>query len=112
MIDYNNKRFKAVDNTTNSDITSDIIFHYKQVNNIVTCTYEGRSVKKGHLIAVVGTDGSLDMRYHHIKWNGEIMIGICRSIPKLMENRKLRLYEKWKWISWHLSEGHCVLEEL
>lgn len=113
MIDYNDKRFKAVYNSCNSGVvTSGMTFHYKQAGGIVTCTYGGGSVETGHLIAIVNNDGSLDMRYHHVKRNGEIMIGICKSTPKLMKNGKLRLHEKWKWISWDLSEGHCILEEL
>lgn len=112
MINYNNKRFKAVHSSDNSDVTSDMTFHYKQAGDIVTCTYDGLLVTKGHLIAIVGSDGSLDMRYHHIKRNGEIVIGICRSIPEVLKNGKLRLHEKWKWISWDLSEGQCILEEV
>lgn len=112
MINYNDKRFKAVYNSNNGNVTPDTMFHYKQAGDIVTCTYDGRSVMKGHLIAIVRSDGSLDMRYHHIKRNGEIVIGICRSTPEVMENGKLRLREKWKWVSWDLSEGDCILEEL
>lgn len=112
MIDYNDKRFKAVHNSDNRDVTSDMTFHYKQTGDIVTCTYDGRSVTKGHLIAIVRSDGSLDIRYHHIKRNGEIMIGICRSTPEMMGNGKLRLHEKWKWINWDLSEGDGILEEV
>ena len=112
MINYNNKRFKVVDSSKSEDLTSDMTFHYQQTGDIVTSTYDGGLVKKGHIIGIVMSDGSLHMRCHHIKWNGEIIIGICQAIPEFMENGKLRLHGKWKWISWNLSEGNCVLEEL
>ena len=111
MVNYNNEKFKVVRNSENGDVTSEMKFRYKQIDDIVTCTYDGGSLKKGHLIAVVRNDGSLDMRYHHVNELGEIMIGICNSTPERMQKGKIRLHEKWKWNSGDLSEGQTTLEE-
>jgi hypothetical protein len=51
------------------------------------------------------------MRYHQINDNDELMTGICKSIPEILENGKIRLHESWKWTSGDKSEGNSVIEE-
>ncbi|GEM_PF-4662172 len=36
MINYNNKIFRTIKNTENGETSSETIFEYKQVNNILT----------------------------------------------------------------------------
>ena len=112
MINYNGKVFKVIQNSANGDVAADMCFHYRQTNNIVTCVYEGAAIKKGQLMALVNEDGSLDMRYHHVNANGEIMTGVCYAAPKVLPNGKIRLDEKWRWTSGDGSEGESILEEV
>jgi hypothetical protein len=111
MINYNNRRFVVSSNSVNGALESDTEFVYKQEGGIVTCTYYGNNIIKGHLIAVVGTQGELDMRYHQVNRNGELMTGTCSSSPEMLPNGKIRLHEKWKWTSGDYSEGYSLLEE-
>ncbi len=111
-INYNNKRFRPVSNTENGETSNETIFEYKQKGNILTSTYSGGKIIKGHLIGLVDENGNIDMRYHQINKEGKLMTGICNSKPELLENGKLRLYEKWQWTTGDNSEGNSVLEEI
>ena len=111
MINYDNKVFIPVSNSENGEVDSGMQFLYRQKENILTSTYSGDRIRSGHLIAIVDENGGLDMRYHQINDQGEIMTGFCKSTPEIMENGKIRLYEKWQWTSGDFSEGDSVLEE-
>ena len=111
MINYNNRVFVVVSNSGNGVLDSDTMFIYQQEGNIVICSYSGKNIIKGQLIALVGGNGHLDMRYHQINVKGELMTGTCSSTPELMEGNKIRLHEKWKWTSGDYSEGNSILEE-
>ncbi|MCL5127029.1 n-acetylglutamate synthase [Algibacter sp. L4_22] len=96
----------------NSEVSSSAVFGYKQEGSIITCAYRDSSIISGHLIGLVENDGSINMRYHQINANGELMTGICNSTPEIMSNGKIRLHEKWQWTSGDLSKGTSVLEEI
>lgn len=111
MINYNNKIFKPVSNTENSETSSETAFHYKQNGTILTSEYSGGKIISGHLIGLVNDEGEIEMRYHQINEKGELMTGICTSKPEILENGKIRLHETWQWTSGDLSKGNSVLEE-
>lgn len=111
MINYNNRVFKPIINTENGEASAETIFHYKQSGNILTSEYSGGKIVYGHLLGLVDREGNIDMRYHQINKNGEIMTGICKSVPELLSNGKIRLHETWLWTSGDGSEGTSVVEE-
>ena len=112
MINYNNKKFRPVQNTPNGETSSDTLFIYKQEGNLLTSEYAGGEIATGHLIGLVDSDGNIDMRYHQINLRGELMTGICRSRPELLPTGKIRLHESWEWTSGDKSKGSSVLEEI
>jgi hypothetical protein len=111
MINYNGKIFRPVSNTQNGETSSEIVFNYKQVGNILTAEYAGGKIKRGHLMGLVDANGNIEMRYHQINEKDELMTGICTSTPKLLPNGKIRLYESWQWTSGNQSKGQSVIEE-
>ncbi|MEN2280633.1 n-acetylglutamate synthase [Algoriphagus sp. SE2] len=111
-INYNNKTFRPYSNSTNSETSSETIFSYKQTSNILSCKYAGGKIIEGHLIGLVNDKGEIDMSYHQINTSGELMTGICKSIPEIMENGKIRLHESWQWTSGDKSKGESILEEI
>jgi hypothetical protein len=111
-MNYHNKTFKPVSNTENGETSSETIFHYKQTGNILTSEYSGGKIKHGHLIGLVDANGIIDMRYHQVNSSGEIMTGICKSVPEILSNGKIRLHETWQWTSGDKSAGASILEEL
>ena len=66
----------------------------------------------GHLLAIANKNGHLNMRYHHLNNNGELMTGICYSTPEIMPDAKITLHERWRWTSGDESEGESVIEEV
>lgn len=111
MIDYNGKIFKPIENTENGETSNETVFLYKQVGNILTSEYSGGKIKKGHLIGIVDKNSNIDMRYHQVNEKGEIMTGICKSKPEILENGKIRLHETWEWTSGDESKGKSIIEE-
>jgi len=111
-MNYNNKKFRPVSSTKNGETSEETIFEYKQKGNILTSTYSGGQIKKGHLIGLVDKNGKIEMRYHQINSKGELMTGICFSKPEIMNNGKVRLHETWEWTSGDKSKGKSILEEI
>lgn len=69
MINYNGKKFRSVSNTDNGETSSETIFHYKQVNHILTSEYLGGKIAQGHIIGLVDEKGNIEMSYHHVNIN-------------------------------------------
>lgn len=111
-INYDGRRFSSVKNSATGEVGSDTIFHYHQSGNIVTAEYSGGEIVGGHLIAICDEHGSLDMRYHHVNTRGELMTGVCTSMPELLPDGRIRLHEKWQWTSGDNSKGESVIEEV
>lgn len=111
-MNYHDKKFRPVSNTPNGETSEETIFHYKQEENILTCTYSGGQIKSGQLIGLVDPEGNIDMRYHQINTKEELMTGICQSTPEILNDGRIRLYERWQWTSGDCSKGNSVLEEI
>lgn len=111
-INYNNRRFTPVSNTSNGEVSSDTVFEYKQEGDIVHATYHGGQIKYGMLIAKVDEDSCLDMRYQQINTEGNLATGKCFSTPEILNDGRIRLHEKWEWTSGDFSKGESVIEEI
>ena len=111
-MNYHNKQFRAVENTSNGETSEETVFLYQQEGRILTATYSGGKIVKGHLIGLVDEEGNIEMSYHQVNQAGELMTGVCRSTPEILPNGKIRLYEKWSWTSGDKSEGESIIEEI
>jgi len=111
-MNYNNKKFSPVVTSKNAQTTTDTVFEYKQEGFMLSCEYHGKNILKGQLLGLVEKNGKIVMRYQQIDAKGQLMTGICESVPEILSNGKLRLHEKWKWTSGDFSNGNSVLEEI
>lgn len=111
-INYHNKKFRSSQNSSNGEVDSTTLFHYSQINDIVTGTYSGLRIKEGQLIAKVIENGALQMRYQHLNDKNEFKYGHCISTPEILENGKIRLHEKWQWDCGDRSKGESMIEEV
>jgi len=111
-MNYHNKLFRPVLISANGEVTEEVVFRYQQSGNLLTCTYQGGKISAGHLIGLVDPDGKIDMRYHQVNVNGELMTGTCLSTPEILPNGKVRLHEQWRWTSGDHSTGSSTLEEI
>ena len=112
MINYHNRKFRPLSNTANGETSHETIFHYQQSGNILTSEYSGGRIVKGHLIGLVDPSGNINIVYHQINDQQEIMTGRCHSIPEHLPNGKIRLHETWEWTSGDKSKGNSVIEEV
>jgi hypothetical protein len=111
-MNYNDKKFRPISNTENGETSSQTVFHYKQVGNLLTSEYSGGKIKYGHLVGLVDEAGNIEMRYHQVNDQDELMTGICYSKPERLPNGKIRLYGSWEWTSGDHSEGQSIIEEI
>ena len=111
-INYDNRKFRLMDNSGTGEVSGDTVFQYHQADAIVWAEYSGGEIARGHLIALCDDQGNLDMSYHHVNLRDEIMSGRCRSTPEILPGGRIRLHEKWQWTSGDLAWGESVLEEL
>jgi hypothetical protein len=111
MMNYNHKKFRPIINSENGETSIETIFHYHQRGNMLTSEYSGGKIKFGHLIGLVDSAGNIEMRYHQVNDKNELMTGICKSKPEILENGKIRLHESWEWTSGDKSKGTSIIEE-
>ena len=111
-ISYDGRRFRSVANSASGEVGAGTVFEYRQTGDIVWATYQGGSIRYGHLIATADAAGVLDMRYHHVNVDGALMTGVCRSTPERLADGRLRLHEQWRWTSGDGSTGESVIEEI
>lgn len=111
-MNYNNKKFRPINSSENSEVSEDTVFVYQQEGSILTSEYCGGRILKGHLLGIVNSQGNIEMSYHQVNTDGQIMTGTCTSTPELLENGKIRLHEEWAWTSGDFSKGSSTLEEV
>jgi hypothetical protein len=111
-VSYDGRVFRTVVNAETGDVTTETLFTYHQHGKIVWATYEGGGVTFGTLVALAASDGRLDMRYQHVSSKGELMTGVCRSVPEVLSDGRLRVHETWRWTCGDHSSGTSVIEEV
>ena len=79
---------------------------------MIWAEYAGGEILKGFLIGSCTESGELEFTYQHINVQREVRIGKCNSVPRVLENGKLRLEESWQWLNQDQSSGSSVLIEL
>ncbi len=110
MINLHDKKFKALSNSDNGEVSADTIFHYRQKGKVIWATYEGGDVLFGTLSGRI-TNDQLEFTYQHQNLQGAFMTGHCTTVIK-KENDKLKLHETWQWTSGDQSEGTSTLIEV
>ena len=112
MINYNNRKFKAISNSGTGEVGNDTIFHYYQMDKIIWGTYNGGDIKFGTITGIVHEDNTIEFSYQHVNSSFELMTGHCVSTPKQTATGKLQLHEKWQWTCKDESAGESLIEEI
>lgn len=112
MINYNNRKFRVLQSSSNGEVSSDMIFHYKQDGEILTCEYSDNNILKGILLGLVAEDGTINMSYHQIHRDKSFSSGVCVSRSEILANGKIKLYESWNWTTGDCSKGESILIEI
>ena len=111
LINLNNKIFKAISNSENGEVDESTFFYYYQKDDMIWADYSGENIVKGHLIGKQLKNDKFDFVYHHVNLNGEIKIGKCLSKAEIIDNGRVKLFEKWQWLCDDMSSGESELEE-
>jgi len=111
-INYHNKKFKSISNSTTGEVEETTLFHYFQRDHILWATYSGKNIQFGTMTGLVDNDGHLEFSYQHVNAENQIMTGLCKSKPIILENGKIQLHETWQWTCKDKSKGTSVIEEI
>jgi hypothetical protein len=63
------------------------------------------------LVGFIDKNGILRFNYVHINNENIIRTGECKSTPKVLENGKIELLEKWEWTNGDKSKGESKIIE-
>ena len=110
--DYDGRRFRAVENSGSGEVGGETVFAYWQAGDLVWATYSGGAIRLGHLVALMGENGELEMRSHHVNAAGDLQTGVCHSVPSVLPDGRYQLAETWQWTSGDRSRGTSLLEEI
>ena len=110
MIDINNRKFTALQNSENGEVSSSTVFHYFQKGSVVWAEYSGGDILTGHLLGT-REGNELDFRYHHINTGYEKKAGTCRSVITKRDTKVL-LTETWAWFGEDNAHGTSEVIEL
>jgi mannose-6-phosphate isomerase-like protein (cupin superfamily) len=106
----NGRKFRALSNSDNGEVSSETVFSYRQKGVIVWATYKGGDVLFGTLSGKI-EGNKLFFTYQHQNTAGAFMTGQCRTEMERV-NGLIRLNEQWQWTSGDGSQGTSVLEEV
>ena len=108
---YDGRFFVPRENTENGEVDGNTVFSYHQRDNMVWADYSGGEIVRGHLVGTASENGELDFYYQHINEQEQVRVGVCHSVPRVLDNGKIELTEKWQWLNGDKSEGASVIVE-
>ncbi len=111
-LNYHNRKFAGVLNSSSGQVSGDTIFHYQQHGNILTASYSGGSIQQGYMLGIVNEDNSLDFVYHHLDEHQNLKSGHGHSVPEMLEDGRIRLHESWSWTFPTQGDGNSIVEEM
>lgn len=108
-ISLDGRILRGVENT-GGEVGGETKFVFQQAGEILTGSYSGGEVLKGHLVGTVA-ENVWDIRYVQINQNGETATGHSIGEITLTEDGRVRVKDDWKWES-KPGGGHSILEEV
>ncbi len=111
MINLDKKIFKALSNSENGEVNANTVFYYSQKENIISAKYDGGEIIKGNIVGKQLKNGDFDFVYLHINKDGQLKVGKCLSTA-ILEDGKIKLFEKWQWLNDDMSSGTSELIEI
>jgi len=104
------RRFKAVENSSDGQVSGETQFVFSQEGRLVHAHYSGGTIDLGFLVGVA-SGGTVEFRYVHVDRAGLIASGHSIDTIDVLADGRLRLHERWKWDS-KIGSGTSILEEI
>jgi hypothetical protein len=108
MIDYDGRRFSPVTETPGHAPVA----HYHQTGDLVWGEFSGGDVRRGSIAGTSAPNGVLRFAYCMVLDSGKVITGLCRSVPEVLGDGRIRLTEHWERYGPDASSGISALEEL
>ncbi|HHT7630006.1 hypothetical protein SAMN05421675_2117 [Pasteurella multocida] len=111
MIDLNNKKFIALQNSENGEVSQQTCFHYFQQGKMIWAEYWGGEIAKGFLIGKWINETHIEFTYQHLNKKLENRFGRCVTLFQYTEQSKLLGIERWQWLD-TLEKGESQIIEI
>jgi hypothetical protein len=108
MIDYDGRTFSPVTEKPGHNPVA----RYHQREDLLWGEFSGGDVRRGSLVGTSDTEGVLQFAYCMVFDTGKIVTGLCRSIPEMLDDGRIRLTEHWERYGSETSSGISALEEV
>lgn len=107
----NNRRFTVAGNTHGVSGTG-TIFHYQVEGDSISSTYQGGRIRTGHQVGRVTGADTIELLYHCITTEGEILAGWSRGTVRVDEAGRVTLAFVWGWLSGAIGGGESSYVEV
>jgi hypothetical protein len=108
MIDYDGRRFSPAPVAPSGAVVAE----YHQRQDLIWAEFAGGAVRRGSLAGTSAPDGELRFAYCMVLTSGESVTGVCRSLPQVLDDGRIRLTEHWERFGDGADSGISTLEEL
>jgi hypothetical protein len=108
MYDYDDRRFSPVSDRPGPRPVA----HYHQDGDLVWGEFSGGDVRRGTLAGTSDPGGEVRFAYCMVLGDGAIVTGLCRSVPQVLADGRIRFTEHWERFTPEASSGVSWLEEL
>ncbi|HKS15278.1 MAG TPA: hypothetical protein VJS90_19790 [Pseudomonas sp.] len=106
-----NRRFIVANNSQGLS-GSDTVFHYLVEDRAITGTYQGGRIRTGHQVGRVTGPDTIELLYHCITTDGEILAGWSRGTVGADQAGRTTLHFVWGWLSGATGGGESNYVEL
>ncbi|UBM60886.1 n-acetylglutamate synthase [Marinilongibacter aquaticus] len=110
-LDFNSRRFRTQANVEHGETSPETIFHYSQEGEIITAQYAGGAIVKGQLLGQFVAENEVELVYHQINLEGELLTGKCLTKVEVLADGRYRLHEEWQWTCGLHQSGVSTVEE-
>jgi hypothetical protein len=111
LINYDGRMFRSAATETAGADGAGPVGHYHQDGAVVWAEFRGGKVVRGSLVGSCSSDGILDLAYSQLLSTGEVVAGRCTSVPRVLEDGRIRLSEHWQRFGPDGGAGVSVIEE-
>ena len=110
-VNFNNRKFALIDNSSNGEVNTDTIFNYQQEGDLVTADYKGGSIEYGKIIGRLEND-QLHMLYHCMTTDKVLKAGKAIADISYTYNGRIILTLDWEWLTEHGVSGTSSYMEM
>jgi hypothetical protein len=107
----NNRRFTVAGNTQGLSGTG-TVFHYLVEGDGISSTYQGGRIRMGHQVGRVTGVDTIELLFHCITTEGEILAGWSRGTVGVDEAGRTTLAFVWGWLSGASGGGESSYVEV